>query len=141
MRDFIGKCLPCPEGKFSFTENITEPQLCDTCLPNFKFNCYGGSNLTIKHDVWRSNPDSNKFLRCPKKQICLGDENKNISQGFNFSFSITRCQNGYEGPLCTDCENGFGKTSDGLCSECIGSLYYVIIKHLIEIYKIGKKNI
>ena len=76
-------------------------------------NCtLGGNKLFPKEGYWRFNENSTRFLKCPKEIACIG-----ASEDFYGSqeFSTGVCAEGYEGPLCDSCSNGYS----AIYNKCI----------------------
>eukprot|EP00163_Fabomonas_tropica_P029841 TRINITY_DN6563_c0_g1_i1.p1 TRINITY_DN6563_c0_g1~~TRINITY_DN6563_c0_g1_i1.p1 ORF type:complete len:1525 (-),score=339.28 TRINITY_DN6563_c0_g1_i1:254-4828(-) len=106
----ITQCLPCPEnmdtgsnlmatsaaacecafGFFRLHANET----CSTC-PEGAF-CPGGSNITATPGFWRGERSSATFYKCQLEEVCPGGE-------------VESCAEGYEGPMCASCVEGYGR--------------------------------
>ncbi|GMH77208.1 hypothetical protein TrLO_g8657, partial [Triparma laevis f. longispina] len=59
-------------------------------------------NITIFGGWWRSHKWSLKFERCPVLEGCINGE----------------CAEGYDGPMCSTCTEGFSRDPLGFCTPC-----------------------
>ena len=145
------RCLPCPENFYTidsgsaFISNATNRKINNAqCLP-----CpYGGecsSSIKAKPNFWgyKSGDQTIKFLLCPAKYCCQGENCKTYSS----------CNENREGRVCGKCRDGF---VNGLLSgECIqksrcgspliwvvislgGLSYVLLLMYLPEIVKFVK---
>ena len=86
-------CLRC------FGDHICKGKDCLTCLTN-GFNSV--EELTIKPGWWRSHPWSFNFEKCENELACVNGT----------------CSEGYDGPMCSNCAEGYTKDSSGACGIC-----------------------
>ncbi|CDW74982.1 UNKNOWN [Stylonychia lemnae] len=103
-----GKCELC-KGGYSL-QRMTEPGTCDIC-PIEKAICLGGSNIGPLPGFWRKSNQSKNFITCPNYAACLGmvpPQNNPIGS----------CASGYQGILCSICEEGFSRDGESICSKC-----------------------
>ena len=76
----------------------------------------GGMNVTslfLEQGYWRTSKDSMEVLPCLSEEHCQGG-----------SVPAENCAEGYTGPLCAVCSEGFaavGAGADLQCNECTGS--------------------
>ena len=59
-------CKECPVGTYSYKPNMT----CKECDSNAR--CYGGSKVAPKEGYWRSWQESERFIECPNRLVCMG---------------------------------------------------------------------
>lgn len=69
--------------------------------------CGGGNEIDVDKGYWRVNQESDSILICPIKQACEGGNN-----------TEKQCRTGHKGAYCTVCEDGYSKSSNGLCHSC-----------------------
>ncbi|GMH83362.1 hypothetical protein TrVE_jg6491 [Triparma verrucosa] len=82
--------------------------------------------LQIKPGFWRSSPTSTSIKRCYNNEACIGTvnasahENSISDSSFNSTEElISYCAEGYEGPYCDVCSQGYSG-SFGSCRKCKG---------------------
>lgn len=111
-----GACYSCPQGFASFDFNVVNTrQSCKEC-DSETTNCTGGSNVGPMPGAWRLSNTSNIFKKCPISEACLNYTNNKTG---------TFCADDYQGNLCNNCVEGFGKDFGG--TECVPCL-----DHLME---------
>ena len=77
------------------------------------------SNLKLKKGFWRTSNTSFAVLPCLGEHHCAGGADME-----------TRCEDGYEGPLCAVCSKGYagvGAGPDLVCNMCTGSATQTIM--------------
>lgn len=127
------QCITCPPFFYSFRDKFTEPSECNSCSQT-DFHCYGGFNITAKPGYWRLNHKSTRFLKCPNSYACRGDPtgpgnslNGVFMNEFDETLAAGRCAIGYQGILCTQCEDKYGQGDSYKCSLCDDPMFYVIL--------------
>ena len=138
------RCEKCPSNTYSFERSFTKTSdQCRSCYGQ-PFNCYGGSDITPKPGFWRVSVESNIFLKCPLEGACIGDDGQ---EEFDSRKVQGLCHKGFKGILCTQCEEGYGLTSDLKCADCsdFRQILMVILATLLKfafiIYTIHKSLI
>lgn len=97
-------CEACPAGKYTLDMN----SYCKLCSSIDPLNCsYGGHSLFPNVGYWRLNENSTNFIKCPKDYACLGSMS---AENNSIEFYKGICENGYEGALCNECAEGYGKS-------------------------------
>eukprot|EP01016_Furgasonia_blochmanni_P051860 TRINITY_DN8213_c0_g1_i6.p1 TRINITY_DN8213_c0_g1~~TRINITY_DN8213_c0_g1_i6.p1 ORF type:complete len:572 (-),score=32.90 TRINITY_DN8213_c0_g1_i6:88-1707(-) len=93
-------CVPCRDGTYTIHG--------DQCLacPTQAF-CKGGGTMIVNADYWRPNRTSSSIYPCQYQKACKGGP-------------FSECGEGYEGPLCSACDEkkGFRKGFLGSCQQC-----------------------
>lgn len=117
--DSAFNCVKCPRSFYSFQTKVDISTSCIACGEDIGFNCFGGSNITIKSGYWRSSYNSTKILACPNSDSCNGD-NRIFQVGtiYEDRFAIQRCMKGYIDPLCAVCDKGYGIYDRYVCLKC-----------------------
>eukprot|EP00466_Bigelowiella_natans_P021098 jgi/Bigna1/81959/fgenesh1_pg.86_\ len=129
------QCL-CVNGYFaktSETDDLGNPETCYDCPPGALCSEDGNVdvNVTNKQGFWRDIWDSNvRFVKCPVPAACSeggydirnrnGVSNSNSSSSSS-SGDAQKCQEGYEGNLCTECAEGYGRLNEFECQKCPSS--------------------
>ena len=121
--DYI--CSLCANDSYSFKRTFGDFTLCEKCSGVTNFNCYGGNKLAPLAGFWRYSNKSTAFFECPNTESCLGDLSKNKT--FNWQYSSGACEEGYQGVLCNECSEGYGKISETECANCEGATYILTI--------------
>lgn len=105
------RCLICAPGTFSFSPNDTDCALC----PNHVY-CGGKDSFQVTSGYWRSSASSELVHTCPYATACTGGENSS-------------CSAGYEGKLCTECQEDYYRVGTLYCEECSkpAALFQVIL--------------
>tara|TARA_B100000482_G_scaffold78601_1_gene55853 strand:- start:1741 stop:4887 length:3147 start_codon:yes stop_codon:yes gene_type:complete len=94
------ECSPCTDDTFNF-----DGVACTACPLGGK--CDGGSSLDARAGWWRSGVFSKMLFACPMHSACMPG-NKTASDA---------CAEGYEGPVCGICSNGY-RSYGGACIPC-----------------------
>eukprot|EP00163_Fabomonas_tropica_P024706 TRINITY_DN4260_c0_g1_i1.p1 TRINITY_DN4260_c0_g1~~TRINITY_DN4260_c0_g1_i1.p1 ORF type:complete len:1371 (+),score=187.95 TRINITY_DN4260_c0_g1_i1:896-5008(+) len=89
------QCLPCPQGGV----------------------CPGGYRIHPAEGYWNRGEDSGFVFQCTPTVRCAGGLVRNEFRG--------RCNQGYEGDFCGDCQFGY-YPSFAVCEECPGSLEMIL---------------
>jgi hypothetical protein len=111
----VMNCLPCPDLKF-----LIEPAaVCEDCP--IGGICPGGDRIWLKPDFYRTDSLSAIVYPCPLVGTCLGNDT-----GY-----MTLCADGYTGILCSVCQQGYTKNSNGQCNKCPSPGQNVLILILI----------
>eukprot|EP00744_Colponema_vietnamica_P006738 GILI01009767.1.p1 GENE.GILI01009767.1~~GILI01009767.1.p1 ORF type:complete len:1515 (+),score=236.61 GILI01009767.1:494-4546(+) len=92
--------FPYCEQQMFFVAGTRE---CREC-PSGKATCNGSDVLIAYPNYWRASAASLEFYECPRKSVCLG--------------GVGGCAVGYSGPLCSVCDEGYGKGYRGTCEAC-----------------------
>lgn len=119
-------CLLCPVGSF------TEEGESECWKVPEGVDCRGGE-CRIKDGYWTNITVSNLthdavIVKCLNSQSCLSDYEGEL-----------KCTNGYEGPLCALCGDGYVQSSHG-CTKCYPqwlSIIIVIIQLLLPFFYVG----
>ena len=122
-------CVECLRGEYLFENNPDQPSpYCLVCGDSQPFYCFGGNRLTPKPGYWRKNTDSINFIQCADN-VCLGDPRDYSDDNTNYNeiYAIGFCANGYQGILCNECIDGFGKIGDDECQSCNTFNYFGVI--------------
>ena len=82
---------------------------CNSC-PAAGAICNGSAVVLMEPGYWRAASSTVQIFPCPIVDACLGDA---ISGNGSF------CFNGSTGPLCTLCQQGYGKTKTTTCQQCL----------------------
>lgn len=87
------------------------------------YDCSSNGNtldsIPILAGFWRSGPSSLVIHRYLEEEACRG--------GTFIESSDDYCADGYKGPYCSVCQNGFRKSLGNTCFECNRSLSIVIM--------------
>eukprot|EP00755_Sulcionema_specki_P015350 Sspe_Gene.59133::Locus_32474_Transcript_1_1_Confidence_1.000_Length_7403::g.59133::m.59133 len=100
----MGKCKG--SSTITFYQKLNTSN-CEPC-PTPGGDC-DGSHVIHSLPGWWSLSNSTKFYKCKSTELCLGTRGASRPTG---------CTEGTEGPLCSVCEAGWGKTPTGSCSKC-----------------------
>lgn len=104
-----GDCIMCPAGSYSLKENAdSSVKECETC-PEYAEECIG-DDMKLKKGHWRISAAASTISACilPREGCQGGWETGDAS-----------CSEGYEGPLCAVCSDGyFLSTSSYSCEAC-----------------------
>jgi len=104
----------CLEGDYDATYKCTNPD------PDKN----KGEGLYVEEGRWRFSYESYTVQDCFFKDACLG----------NFSAGDESCDEGYSGPYCTLCKDGYYVASaEGECAKCEGELTDSFIKAVIVV--------
>ena len=89
--------------------------------------------MSPREEYWRLNENSSNFIKCPKKGICLGGINAEFESE---EFYSGICKDGYEGPICNDCSENYGKIDKNTCAKCseVKYLLWTVFKILTSIF-------
>ena len=104
-----GACIMCPEGSYSLEENLDlSVRECESC-PEAAEECVG-DDMKLKKGHWRISGSASSISTCIlPKAGCLG----------GWETGDASCAEGYEGPLCAVCSEGyFLSTSTYSCEAC-----------------------
>ena len=149
----VESCV-CPAKSF-YNPTVGEDGECTSCdtLRGVDCSMPGQSleTLRIKEGYWRTSASSTKIYRCYKPEACVGSVNNTkgevaIVGTHNISAPLDLCAEGYEGPYCEVCSQGYSG-SFGSCRKCkndsvAGRISVTIVAStavVIIIAMIGKK--
>lgn len=115
-------CVTCLSGSYSWIpgEHIT-PE-CHRC-PAAGY-CAGGDAMVARRGWWRSSNESTLFHECLRPDSCngwsadpvaLSSPERRLSDD---SSPREACEEGYQGPLCLDCEPNWGRSGTHKCGPC-----------------------
>eukprot|EP00741_Cyanophora_paradoxa_P012101 tig00020592_g11693.t1 len=127
-------CKLCPPGTYSLEDSTFRGKECRAC-PTGASCVFGGSDVRPLKGFWQSPYDPHHFLQCVN-QACLTDYangvlNKtgaadlvsaNLTNAQFFGLAEP-CTEGYNGNLCTVCDDGWGRRSDFECQQCLAPVY------------------
>lgn len=115
-----GECHKCPDGTYSF--NLTLPQLCFNCIESM--NCTNNKIYPAK-GYWRHKELIQVFRKCPNgENSCAG----------SYEDGYTKCEEGYKGDYCDECDDGYGSVGVHICKKCpdkIANAFIIIIIILV----------
>ncbi|CAM9262049.1 unnamed protein product, partial [Hapterophycus canaliculatus] len=99
-----------------------EPNLVPTCTAVLEHSSSGGGSttlatLSISPGYWRATTSSEDILPCYHADACLG----------GVTGSAGYCLEGYQGPYCSVCSNGYTQELNFACSKCSGSTSGIVI--------------
>jgi len=106
-------CSECPSG-FWQTSLSTSASSCTSCDLDSTI-CRGGSNVGPRYGYWRLNSTADLVLACPREESCLGNSDSSSIETLD---PTGACAEGYEGNLCYQCEDGWGRGGSGACVNC-----------------------
>jgi hypothetical protein len=101
-----GVCTECPPGSYSFKYSAVKG--CEIGCPRGAKSCQG-SEIVVESGKWRMGNNTAEIIACPfGEEACLGG-----------SMTGESCAEGYTGPLCAVCEDGYYlQSSTSKCSVC-----------------------
>lgn len=146
------ECHSCEPGFYSFQTDFNQPSVCLTCTPDQFFICLGGDRLMPLLGYWRSDKYSMNFLRCNNDDNCVPSNitfyydllsAKNNDEYMKLINELSRkevyeiytgvCTEGYEGPICDVCSEGYGKMGKTKCVSCYDQAWYYYLINAIQI--------
>lgn len=117
-----GQCLPCPKGSYSLKyEDINTK--CINCYNVDGISSCNSDQIVLNNGWWRRYSASDYLMQCPiESKSCIGGNETGTSL----------CNKGFEGPLCSACENNYFKT-DLTCEECLTNNFFtpIVISFII----------
>ena len=117
--DYINtQCVQCNLGFYS----LNPRQECTLCVNNA--NCPGGNEIFPIEGFWRFDENSQKIIKCNNALLCPDQIQFFKSNSTNFA---TVCGAGSFGKLCSNCENGYGISSDKACLICQANAKVIIL--------------
>ena len=131
-------CDDCPADQYSCSPSRDD---CHGCERNAE--CPGGAVLIPAEGYWHSTPFSPVFHKCIYAEACrYEDRRKRLTEFYNDTSALSaildqmntsfdgqenrdpyladyqQCSEGYEGPLCGSCQDGYGHSYNGECKKC-----------------------
>ena len=131
-------CDDCPADQYSCSPSRDD---CHGCERNAE--CPGGAVLIPAEGYWHSTPFSPVFHKCIYAEACRYEERrKRLAEFYNDTSALMsildqmntsddgqksrdpgiadyqQCSEGYEGPLCGSCQDGYGHSYNGECKRC-----------------------
>ena len=130
-------CYDCPVDQYSCSPTHDD---CYVCEKNAE--CPGGAVLIPAEGYWHSTPFSPVFHKCIYAEACRYDDRREGLAKFYDDVPVLRslleqmnetvdgqgidpdiadyqqCSEGYEGPLCGSCQDGYGHSYNGQCEKC-----------------------
>ena len=103
-----GQCVVCPLSTYSLEFPVTETTECRDCTSKSGVKSCQGDELEVANGYWRRHDTSVAVLTCP-------DEASGCEGGIATGDGL--CEEGYEGPLCAVCSDGY-YFSSGVCEMC-----------------------
>ncbi|CAN0034835.1 unnamed protein product, partial [Scytosiphon promiscuus] len=99
-----------------------EPSLVPSCTPVLDHSSSGGGSttiatLSIDPGHWRATASSNDILACYHADACLGGVTGRAGY----------CSEGYKGPYCSVCSDGYTQELNFACRKCSGSTSGIVI--------------
>ncbi|CAN0288143.1 unnamed protein product, partial [Scytosiphon promiscuus] len=73
--------------------------------------------LFVERGYWRATPTSTNVLACYHPDACLG----------GVTGATGYCHEGYEGPYCAICSDGYTAQLGSACSKCSGSAGGIVL--------------
>ena len=102
-----GECASCPAGTYSW-----HGEECTACPGTYAEGalCPGGANLLPREGYWRAEELSTLLVKCPLRGACRGCNATVPCTDADAPLLAERpCVDGYEGPVCAVCQEGFFK--------------------------------
>ncbi|MDP1602646.1 MAG: hypothetical protein Q8M03_05220, partial [Legionella sp.] len=94
----------CPSTLFQVTGEST----CRSC-PDTQALCDGTTVIRNQAGYWRNSNLTTSFIKCRIAGAC--------PEGSAALYGAAQCTFGYQGAMCDDCIDGYGKDSTGLCAQ------------------------
>ena len=109
------QCVPCGAGFYSLDQNtyFSKKNSCDLCPPNSV--CYGYDHIIPQQGYWRMNDMSYLMILCSNVDNCPDQTLIFLNNEDTYSY---QCSLGNYGNLCSNCLEGYGKDSNGICHQC-----------------------
>ena len=131
----------CHDCEASFWQTVADSaeSSCQACGDSTTI-CLGGDNVGPKPGYWRLNKTSDIVISCPIDGACLGNEISGSAVSPVLSPTGT-CADGYQGNLCNNCIEGYGKSSDGNCTSCDTDHWHYIlfgIMFIVQVYLLSQ---
>jgi predicted outer membrane repeat protein len=104
-------CSQCPEGYYSFDP---DDPTCSPC-PDHAY-CPGGDVVDVQKGYWRQCQDCHEIKQCKSTRACQGGTDV-----------TTQCHEGYHGPLCDVCSDGYFRSGSDTCVSCGQGTSYIEI--------------
>eukprot|EP00210_Caulerpa_lentillifera_P007341 g7017.t1 len=143
-------CETCGFESFSFD---TEKGSCDSCPVHAQ--CVEGASLVPLPKYWHSSPFSTIMHECFHQDACNYEsrinklEEQHLLNRHEFFDRIQanegvpvftndeypQCADGYEGPLCGACEEGYGRTDGKTCEKCASRSGTASVVFLLAIWQ------
>lgn len=79
--------------------------------------CSGGDEVGVEAGYWRMNKTADIFLKCLYSHACAKSKITKYRYGGDKVEPSGTCNSPYEGNLCNNCKDGYGKSNDG--TECL----------------------
>jgi hypothetical protein len=145
-------CVECPDGSYLFAYD-SSTVACTSC-PAHSDSCYG-NKVAITAGYWRISTLSKTFLECPLGAIaCQGgydvggiDESSSVatsnssagSRKLATSSTQRSCADGYIGPLCGVCDEGYYLKGSSCmsCSNRSGAQQAIVAYIIIPLIMLG----
>lgn len=154
-------CTACGPNTYSFNPRNTT---CDSCPDHG--NCSTGGAVIVPRDgYWHSHPRSPIMHRCPLLESCTREQqgseptraenlalsqlswmamsynnsNGGVSESQEAEYMSLLCGDGYEGPLCGSCKQGWSRSRHA-CTECYSlavSWVLFVLARVVEFFWIG----
>jgi uncharacterized membrane protein YidH (DUF202 family) len=106
-----GKCAVCPSGSYSLDEAVSEATRCKECPSKSEVESCHGADIVLQQRHWRRHAYSEAILPClDDVDGCAGGNTAGDAS----------CREGYEGPLCSVCTDGY-YLNDAQCQSCTNS--------------------
>eukprot|EP00903_Cladosiphon_okamuranus_P017270 g15914.t1 len=142
---FSGNAFDCQPGKFlDFNPRSPFEAICDGCetqCDNCSFdeplleptcevelehsNSSGGmttiETLSVEPGYWRATTVSENVFECYNADACLG----------GLTGTTVYCLDGYEGPYCAVCSDGYTAQLGFTCSTCLGSASGIVLASVV----------
>eukprot|EP00741_Cyanophora_paradoxa_P007802 tig00001214_g7548.t1 len=108
-------CTWCPPGSYSLLDNaLKDATECRPCPRGGA--CFGGDLLRPAEGYWQSSYNATTFIKCLNGQ-CLAPA-VGVPNAAALARNHTPCAEGFGGPLCTVCQEGYGRRGDYDCVKC-----------------------
>ena len=125
------QCILCSNLVYSLDEDPinSEKMTCDICPENA--DCPGGCLIIPKPCYWRSSENSSSVIKCVYCDSCPSQNHYYQISDLNYpgqlKYNLTMefeyiCPIGTYGNICYNCDDFFGKNSDGECVKCTNNV-------------------
>ena len=111
------QCLLCGTDFFSLDPTPSNETQCQSCPSNAA--CRNGVEIIPNQGFWNLDPLTPTIVKCEASEAC------NLQK-------LSDCEEGYQGLVCSDCTENYGKALNRICRTCDGSKDSYIASHAIR---------